>query len=132
VGNYISKGCNFIMGTVKKRGRGRPPKTGGWQQLSTRLAKEWEEACGLLPARHNTTLGELLSDAIAAEPLKAVQVLSTYIPKNIDLSVSAEGDWAEALSRASELLRSEKAKVIDQVIDIEEEYVDEQVGIKDA
>ena len=109
---------------VVKKKRGRPPKTGGWQQLSTRLSQEWADACGLLPERHNTTLSELLSDAIAKEPLKAVQVLSGFIPKNIDLSVSADGDWAEALSRASEIIRSDRAKqadIIDQVIDIEEE-----------
>ena len=96
-----------------KRSRGRPPKTGGWQQLSVRMADEWSKACGLLPERHNTTLSELLSDAIAAEPLKAVQVLSGYIPKNIDVTLNAEGTLAEALGRASQLMIEADAQVIE-------------------
>ena len=97
--------------------RGRKKGSGGWQQLSVRMANEWSEACGLLPERHNTTLSELLSDAIAKEPLKAVQVLSGYIPKNIDVTLNAEGTLAEALGRASQLMLEADA----QVIEIEQE-----------
>ena len=97
--------------------RGRRKGSGGWQQLSVRMANEWSAACGLLPERHNTTLSELLSDAIAKEPLKAVQVLSGYIPKNIDVTLNAEGTLAEALGRASQLMIEADA----QVIDIEQE-----------
>ena len=102
------------MGEVK---RGRRKGSGGWQQLSVRMANEWSEACGLLPERHNTTLSELLSDAIAKEPLKAVQVLSGYIPRNIDVTLNAEGTLAEALGRASQLMLEADA----QVIEIEQE-----------
>ena len=97
--------------------RGRKKGSGGWQQLSVRMANEWSEACGLLPERHNTTLSELLSDAIAKEPLKAVQVLSGYIPRNIDVTLNAEGTLAEALGRASQLMLEADA----QVIEIEQE-----------
>ena len=97
--------------------RGRRKGSGGWQQLSVRMANEWSEACGLLPERHNTTLSELLSDAIAKEPLKAVQVLSSYIPRNIDVTLNAEGTLAEALGRASQLMLEADA----QVIEIEQE-----------
>ena len=97
--------------------RGRKKGSGGWQQLSVRMANEWSAACGLLPERHNTTLSELLSDAIAKEPLKAVQVLSGYIPRNIDVTLNAEGTLAEALGRASQLMLEADA----QVIEIEQE-----------
>lgn len=97
--------------------RGRRKGSGGWQQLSVRMANEWSAACGLLPERHNTTLSELLSDAIAKEPLKAVQVLSGYIPRNIDVTLNAEGTLAEALGRASQLMLEADA----QVIEIEQE-----------
>ena len=102
---------------MSERKRGRRKGSGGWQQLSVRMANEWSEACGLLPARHNTTLSELLSDAIAKEPLKAVQVLSGYIPRNIDVTLNAEGTLAEALGRASQLMLEADA----QVIEIEQE-----------
>ena len=102
---------------MSERKRGRKKGSGGWQQLSVRMANEWSEACGLLPERHNTTLSELLSDAIAKEPLKAVQVLSGYIPKNIDVTLNAEGTLAEALGRASQLMLEADA----QVIEIEQE-----------
>ena len=106
--------------------RGRPKQSGGWQQLSMRMAEEWSKACGLLPERHNTNLSELLSDAIAAEPLKAVQVLSGYIPRNIDVTLNAEGTLAEALGRASQIMLEADAQVIDmQVIDIKEETPEE-------
>ena len=102
---------------MSERKRGRKKGSGGWQQLSVRMANEWSEACGLLPERHNTTLSELLSDAIAKEPLKAVQVLSGYIPRNIDVTLNAEGTLAEALGRASQLMLEADA----QVIEIEQE-----------
>jgi hypothetical protein len=105
--------------------RGRRKGSGGWQQLSVRMAEEWSKACGLLPERHNTSLSELLADAIAEEPLKAVQVLSGYIPRNIDVTLNAEGTLAEALGRASQLMIEADAKVIDdQVIDIKEETLE--------
>ena len=99
--------------SVGKRSRGRPHKSGGWQQLSVRMADEWSKACGLLPERHKTNLAELLSDAIAKEPLKAVQVLSGYIPRNIDVTLNAEGTLAEALGRASQLMIEADAQVIE-------------------
>lgn len=105
------------MGTVTKRPRGRPPKTGGWQQLSVRLSDEWTKACDLLPQKHGVTLSEVMADAVAQDPLRALQVLSSYIPKNISVDIDAKGDFASALAQASLVMKSDQAKVID----IEEE-----------
>ena len=103
------------MGSVAKRPRGRPPKTGGWQQLSTRLSAEWSKACDLLPVEHNTTLAQKMAQAIADDPMRALQVLSSYIPKNIQVELN-EGTFSDALAQASVLMRSENATpvIIDQ------------------
>ena len=107
------------MANISKRPVGRPPKTGGWQKISTRMASEWADACGLLETKHNTTLADVMSDAIVASPLEALRVLSSYIPKNVDVTLNAEGNFSDALLRASELMRSEEATPA--IIDVEVE-----------
>ena len=56
-----------------------------------------------------------MAQAIADDPMRALQVLSSYIPKNIQVELN-EGTFSDALAQASVLMRSENATpvIIDQ------------------
>ena len=107
----------------------RPKGSGGWQQLSKKLSRDWEAAAGLLETNHNTSLPELMAQALIDDPLRGLQVLSSYIPNNvkIDMEVSG-GTYLDALSQVQTIIDAQ-AKTLDcdqittdvkEIIDVEE------------
>ena len=103
------------MVTTKKGKRPphRPKGSGGWQQLSKKLSRDWEAAAGLLETNHNTSLPELMAQALIDDPLRGLQVLSSYIPNNvkIDMEVSG-GTYLDALSQVQTIIDAQ-AKTLD-------------------
>ena len=103
------------MVTTKKGKRPphRPKGSGGWQQLSKKLSRDWEAAAGLLETEHNTSLPELMAQALIDDPLRGLQVLSSYIPNNvkIDMEVSG-GTYLDALSQVQTIIDAQ-ARTID-------------------
>jgi hypothetical protein len=96
-----------------KRPAHRPKGSGGWQQLSKKLSRDWEAAAGLLETEHNTSLPELMAQALIDDPLRGLQVLSSYIPNNvkIDMEVSG-GTYLDALSQVQTIIDAQ-ARTID-------------------
>ena len=103
------------MVTTKKGKRPphRPKGSGGWQQLSKKLSRDWEAAAGLLETEHNTSLPELMAQALIDDPLRGLQVLSSYIPNNvkIDMEVSG-GTYLDALTQVQTIIDAQ-ARTID-------------------
>ena len=91
----------------------RPKGSGGWQQLSKKLSRDWEAAAGLLETEHNTSLPELMAQALIDDPLRGLQVLSSYIPNNvkIDMEVSG-GTYLDALTQVQTIIDAQ-ARTID-------------------
>ncbi len=91
----------------------RPKGSGGWQQLSKKLSRDWEAAAGLLETNHNTSLPELMAQALIDDPLRGLQVLSSYIPNNvkIDMEVSG-GTYLDALTQVQTIIDAQ-ARTID-------------------
>ena len=111
----------------------RPKGSGGWQQLSKKLSRDWEAAAGLLETEHNTSLPELMAQALIDDPLRGLQVLSSYIPNNvkIDMEVSG-GTYLDALTQVQTIIDAQ-ARTIDDahhlpsgIIATEAEEVTEQ------
>ena len=112
-----------------KRPAHRPKGSGGWQQLSKKLSRDWEAAAGLLETKHNTSLPELMASALIDDPLRGLQVLSSYIPNSVKLDVEVSGGtYLDALSQVQTIIDAQARTLdcdqitrdVEEIIDVDE------------
>jgi len=102
-----------------KRPRGRPPKSGHGYSVVMRIREEFDKAMDLLDDRE-TPLHEIIARELADNPTKMLQAIGSFMPKNIDVQVSAEGSYLDALKSVQQALEDTQSKVIDrQAVDID-------------
>ncbi len=97
---------------VKKRSRGRPVGSGSGTQLVYMLRHSFSSAIEDLELNHNTNLSELLSEALRTDVNATLRTIASFMPKNIDVQVTG-GSFADALSKASDIIRAEAIDVTD-------------------
>ena len=96
----------------KKRGRGRPVGSGHGTQLVFMLRHSFGDAIEDLEINHNTNLATLISEALRTDVNGTLRTIASFMPKNIDVQVTG-GSFADALSKASDIIRAEAIDVTD-------------------
>ena len=99
-------------GRPEKRARGRPVGSGHGTQLVYMLRHSFSSAIEDLELNHNTNLSELLSEALRTDVNATLRTIASFMPKNIDVQVTG-GSFADALSKASDIIRAEAIDVTD-------------------
>jgi|DEB0MinimDraft_10_1074344.scaffolds.fasta_scaffold238187_1 guanylate kinase len=108
------------MGELVKRPRGRPVGTKTGTQTVRIIRDQFEKSLGIIEKDKNKTLADLLAEGLTESTASMNQTLNTiakFLPTSafVDVQVSG-GHFADALSQAAEIIRSESAHpiVIDQ------------------
>ena len=114
---------------IQKRPRGRPVGSGHGTQLVYMLRNSFGDAIEDLEVNHNTNLATLISEALRTDVNATLRTIASFAPKNIDVQVTG-GSFADALSKASDIIRAEAIDVTDcndsneQEEIIQEKYVE--------
>jgi hypothetical protein len=98
--------------TPQKRSRGRPVGSGHGTQLVFMLRHSFGDAIEDLEINHNTSLATLISEALRTDVNGTLRTIASFMPKNIDVQVTG-GSFADALSKASDIIRAEAIDVTD-------------------
>jgi len=96
----------------KKRGRGRPVGSGSGTQIVYMIRHSLKAAIEDLELNHNTNLATLISEALRTDVNATLRTIASFAPKNIDVQVTG-GSFADALSKASDIIRAEAIDVKD-------------------
>ena len=101
-----------------KRNNGRLGKGHGQQVVHT-VRRAFDAAINDLDTR-GKPLYALMSEALETDTLAALNTIARFMPRDVDIHVG--GNFADALSNAADILRSNNAQpiVIDQEIEEEE------------
>ena len=97
---------------TKKRGRGRPVGSGHGTQLIYMIRHAFADSIQDLEINHNTNLATLISEALRTDVNATLRTIASFAPKNIDVQVTG-GSFADALSKASDIIRAEAIDVTD-------------------
>ena len=94
------------------RGRGRPKGSGHGTQTVYMIRHAFADAIQDLELNHNTNLATLISDSLRMDVNGTLRTIASFMPKNIDVQVTG-GSFADALSKASDIIRAEAIDVTD-------------------
>ena len=94
------------------RGRGRPKGSGHGTQTVYMIRHAFADAIQDLEINHNTSLAMLLSESLRTNTNETLRTIASFMPKNIDVQVTG-GSFADALSKASDIIRAEAIDVTD-------------------
>ena len=94
------------------RGRGRPKGSGHGTQTVYMIRHAFADAIQDLELNHNTNLATLISEALRTDTNGTLRTIASFMPKNIDVQVTG-GSFADALSKASDIIRAEAIDVTD-------------------
>jgi len=97
---------------IQKRPRGRPVGSGHGTQLVYMIRHSLKAAIEDLELNHNTNLAMLISEALRTDVNATLRTIASFAPKNIDVQVTG-GSFADALSKASDIIRAEAIDVTD-------------------
>ena len=139
LGNNITRDIKGVENKkITKRKRGRPVGSSTGAQTVMVVRNQFEQALDILKRDHNVTLGELIANGLTESTASMNQTLATvakFLPSSsfVDINLGAtSGSFADALSAAADIMRSDKAKPV--IIDIEpekEEKERENKGLDD-
>ena len=96
----------------QKRSRGRPVGSGSGTQVVYMIRHSLTAAIEDLELNHNTNLATLISEALRTDVNSTLRTIASFMPKNIDVQVTG-GSFADALSKASDIIRAEAIDVTD-------------------
>jgi|DEB0MinimDraft_6_1074348.scaffolds.fasta_scaffold220883_1 hypothetical protein len=105
---------------VVKRNNGRLGKGHGQQVVHT-VRRAFDAAINNLETR-GKPLPLLMADALEQDVLAGLNTIARFMPRDVDVQVS--GNFADALSQAAEIIRSENAYPI--VIEEEKEKKEQE------
>jgi len=94
---------------VVKRNNGRVGKGHGQSVVNT-IRRAFDVAIADLDAR-GKPLPELMADALEQDTLQALNTISRFMPKDVDVNIGG-GNFADALATAAEIMRSNEARPI--------------------
>jgi len=97
---------------------GRPAGSGHGTQTVLIVRNAFEEALGILKKEKDVTLAELLANSLHTDLNATLGTIAKFMPRNVDVTIGG-GSFADALSAAADIMRSDKAKPV--IIDIEPE-----------
>jgi len=97
---------------TKKRSRGRPLNSGHGTQTVYMIRHAFASAIEDLEINHGTNLATLISEALRTDTNGTLRTIASFMPKNIDVQVTG-GSFADALSKASDIIRAEAIDVTD-------------------
>ena len=97
---------------IQKRPRGRPVGSGSGTQIVYMIRHSLKAAIEDLELNHNTNLATLISEALRTDVNATLRTIASFAPKNIDVQVTG-GSFADALSKASDIIRAEAIDVTD-------------------
>lgn len=95
---------------IEKRGRGRPLGSGHGHQVVNTIRRAFDVAIADLDAR-GKPLPELMADALEQDTLGALNTISRFMPRDVDVNLGG-GSFADALANAAEIMRSNEARPI--------------------
>ena len=96
----------------QKRPRGRPVGSGHGTQVVYMIRHSLTDAIQDLEVNHGTNLATLISEALRTDVNGTLRTIASFMPKNIDVQVTG-GSFADALSKASDIIRAEAIDVTD-------------------
>ncbi len=97
---------------IERRPRGRPVGSGSGTQVVYMIRHSLTAAIEDLELNHNTNLATLISEALRTDVNATLRTIASFAPKNIDVQVTG-GSFADALSKASDIIRAEAIDVTD-------------------
>ena len=112
--NQVDSGKNAPVKQKNKGGRPKGSVNKNGYAVVLAIRSSFDKAMGLLDSR-GTPLEEIIARELEENTPRMLQALSQYMPKQVDVQVSAEDSYLESLKKVQVALKQQvdKAEMID-------------------
>ena len=112
--NQVDSGKNAPVKQKNKGGRPKGSVNQNGYAVVLAIRSSFDKAMGLLDSR-GTPLEEIIARELEENTPRMLQALSQYMPKQVDVQVSAEDSYLESLKKVQVALKQQvdKAEMID-------------------
>ena len=112
--NQVDSGKNAPVKAKNKGGRPKGSVNKNGYAVVLAIRSSFDKAMGLLDSR-GTPLEEIIARELEENTPRMLQALSQYMPKQVDVQVSAEDSYLESLKKVQVALKQQvdKAEMID-------------------